>query len=273
MKIKVMTYNVLYGLHNRDGNLILLDLARMRAVRNIVRAEKPDILGLTEAVYCEFWTSQDRNRIIRVDYEQLFGLKHSYATGFEQEWGSMILSKFPILHAERLQLGKNHRGESVSAIRATLDVNGKRVHVDVVHPAPKISDNDRVTAFAPLLKTFTAPYLMIGDFNSLSEEDAYDRKKLIREIPANGKEARVVADRMLVRNLIPSVRSHGLEDTLPKNNRTHTIPTKSKGREPKLRLDYIFASRDFKVISSRVIKNKLTETASDHYPVVAELEF
>ena len=38
------------------------------------------------------------------------------------------------------------------------------------------------------------------------------------------------------------------------------------------RVDYIFCSKDFKILDSNIIKNKLTEKASDHYPITATVE-
>ena len=39
-----------------------------------------------------------------------------------------------------------------------------------------------------------------------------------------------------------------------------------------IRIDYIFCSTDFKVLDSVIVKNKLTELASDHYPIYSVLE-
>ncbi len=37
-------------------------------------------------------------------------------------------------------------------------------------------------------------------------------------------------------------------------------------------MDFIFASPEFRVVDSYVLKNEQTEIASDHYPVVATFE-
>jgi endonuclease/exonuclease/phosphatase family metal-dependent hydrolase len=42
------------------------------------------------------------------------------------------------------------------------------------------------------------------------------------------------------------------------------------GRQPKVAIDYIFASKEFKVVSARVVRD--TSLASDHNPVIVALE-
>jgi endonuclease/exonuclease/phosphatase family metal-dependent hydrolase len=51
----------------------------------------------------------------------------------------------------------------------------------------------------------------------------------------------------------------------------YTIPA-MHGVSPNRRIDYILATRDFRVISAEVIDDDLTRRTSDHFPVVANLE-
>jgi endonuclease/exonuclease/phosphatase family metal-dependent hydrolase len=53
-----------------------------------------------------------------------------------------------------------------------------------------------------------------------------------------------------------------------------TVPTDllSRHKDTGVRIDYIFCSSNFKVVNAGVIKNDLTEKASDHYPIYAVLE-
>ncbi|MCA1563953.1 MAG: endonuclease/exonuclease/phosphatase family protein [Acidobacteria bacterium] len=274
LKLKVMTYNLLYASHERQGDTMLFHEERAGAAREVVLGEAPDILGLTEAVYCGLGGC-----MIRPDYARLFGLEHLFSAGFDGEWGSCLLSRYPILHAERLPLGRGDGrtdgASQMSAVRAVLGCDGCEVHVDVVHPSPKIFEADRVEAFLPLLRSARRPGLMIGDFNALSDEDPYDRATLVRQLTGQTAEPEVLATRMLDRQLISVLRAHGLVDTLSPASRTHTLPTRLSRphalQGAALRLDYIFASSEFTVERSAVIKSAAADRASDHYPVVAEL--
>ncbi|MBA3538016.1 MAG: hypothetical protein H0T79_00155, partial [Deltaproteobacteria bacterium] len=134
MRLKVMTYNALYGFHERDGTTLRYQARRAQAAQLVVCAEAPDILALTEAVYCGAG-----GRFIRHDFETMFGLPHVHGVGFEGEWGNVIASRFPIVEVERVPLGGSPSGISPSGLRATLDCDGRTVHVDIVHPSPHIT--------------------------------------------------------------------------------------------------------------------------------------
>jgi endonuclease/exonuclease/phosphatase family metal-dependent hydrolase len=271
-----MTYNVLYAFHERQGDEMILRPERAAAAREVVRAEAPDILGLTEAVYCGLG-----GRLIRPDYAAMFGLEHLYAAGYEGEWAGCLLSRYPITRAERLPLGvgggRSDGADRVSALRAALDCGGRGLCVDLVHPSPKISEAERVAAMTPLLQSAGRPYLLFGDFNALSDEDPYDRDTLISQLRGNVERPEELAARMLDRRLIAAVRSYDLVDALAPASRVYTLPTRlsrphaTQGAQ--LRIDYIFASRELRVERAEVIKTAAADAVSDHYPVVAVLEY
>lgn len=271
VQLRVMTYNLLYAFHERQGDTMLFQEERARAVREVVRACAPDVLGLTEAVYC----GVGRGRMIRPDYAAMFGLPHVHACGYEGDWGNCLVSRHPIRHAERLPLGGGRRDVTSSALRATLDCDGREVHVDVVHPSPAVREAERVAAFVPLLSTLRRPYLMIGDFNALSDEDPYDHATLVAELTGHVEQPDALASRMLDRRLIATIRAHGLQDLAPPGRR-HTLPTRldraHATQGARLRLDYIFASPEFRAGRVEVIEDEATDRASDHYPLVADLE-
>jgi endonuclease/exonuclease/phosphatase family metal-dependent hydrolase len=211
----------------------------------------------------------------------MFGLEHLYAAGYEGEWAGCLLSRYPIARAERLPLGRgggrSDGADRVSALRAALDCGGRELYVDLVHPSPKITEADRVEAMTPLLQSARRPYLLFGDFNALSDEDPYDRAALVRQLEGKVEQPEALAARMLDRRLIAAVRSYDLTDAVAPPGRVHTLPTRlprphaTQGAE--LRIDYIFASRELRVERAEVIKSAAADAASDHYPVVAVIEY
>jgi len=78
------------------------------------------------------------------------------------------------------------------------------------------------------------------------------------------------------RTAVKTIREHGLIDTFKAVNKgfDFTIPTDyiSNDKSTGIRMDYIFCSEDFRVLEAYVVRNKFTEKASDHYPVVAVLK-
>ena len=272
--LRVMTYNLLYGSHEREGDALIFHPERAEAARAVILAEAPDVLGLTEAVY-----GGHRGRKIRQDFCKLYGLPHWYTEGDTGDWANCLLSKYPITHAERVALGASGTasGISTSALRATLDCGGRPVHVDLVHPSPHVSEAARVEAFAPLLTSLRERHIMMGDFNALSDEDPYDHETLVAQLRPYVSNPEALAARMLDRALLAKTRGHGLRDALPVEARTHTLPTHlSRPHATQgglLRIDYVLVTDDLRVRSGKVVQSEDADRASDHYPVVVDLEF
>src|SRR5262249_42859449 len=137
-RLRVMTYNLLYGFHERDGDAMVFQPARAAAARDVVRAEAPDVLALTEAAYVA------GGRVLRQDFVALFGLPFLYADGMAGEWGSALLSRYPMRETARLPLGARPDGGEQSAVRAIVDTPAGALRVDVVHPSPHITEAERV---------------------------------------------------------------------------------------------------------------------------------
>jgi endonuclease/exonuclease/phosphatase family metal-dependent hydrolase len=272
MRLKVMTYNLLYGFHERTGEGWVRREPRARAAAEVVRAEAPDVLALTEAAYCA-----PGGRLVRDDFAALFGLPHVACAGLDGDWACALVSRFPIRSAVAVALGGSPSGVRESGLRVVLDCDGRDVHVDVVHPSPHISEAERVAAFEPLLASVQAPHILTGDFNALSDEDPYTAAALVAQMRAfSVKDPEGVAAEMLDRQLIARVRAAGFVDTLQPGQRVHTIPTRlsrphaTQGAQ--LRIDYVFVSRDVRVLEACVVQRPPTDEASDHYPVTATLE-
>jgi exodeoxyribonuclease-3 len=118
--------------------------------------------------------------------------------------------------------------------------------------------------------------VLMGDMNSLSPDDNYD-PSVIKDF--NDMQAKkFTTDGKLRFDVIGKILSAGYTDSAVKlgKNKESTAPTSINeyGAHSNMRLDYVFLSeslvpylRDYKVI-----KTDLTNKASDHYPVVVELE-
>ena len=249
--IKLMNYNICYGFHSPGPNP-QLDKERLELAKKIVNYEAPDILIFTEACFGKF-----------MDYKNLFQFKYGYFGPWSKEWGNCLLSNYP-LKAELAPFGNR------TAIRATINIQGKELHMDIIHPDPENTDDDYIRATLPLLKSMKTPYIITGDFNSLSDEDKYKKSSLLKGFQSfAGKKTEYLVNKLLQRKFIPFIKSQGLLDALPKSKRKYTIPTNllSKDKSSAIRIDYFFISEDIKVIDAETIQNSQTEKASDHYPI------
>ena len=268
---RVMTYNLLYGFHERYGDSFVFQPARAEAAREVVLAEAPDVLALTEAVYCD-----DRGRKIRQDFQALLGLPFFYAEGASGDWTSALLSRFPIAEASRIPLGTQPRGITDSALRVRLEGGGGPIRIDVVHPSPHIREAERVEAFRPLFAPTAEPRVVTGDFNALSDEDPYTAEALAEQMRPHVADPAALAERMLDRQLLAAARAHGLRDALPVEARRHTLPTRlprpHATQGARIRIDYVLISDGLRALSGRVVESEAADRVSDHYPVVVDLE-
>ncbi|MDD5012309.1 MAG: endonuclease/exonuclease/phosphatase family protein [Candidatus Nanoarchaeia archaeon] len=267
-EIKIMNYNILHGFHN-DAEAPVLDKERLQSAQKVVEEENPDILILTEACFAE------KNKYgIKMDYPKLFNFPYHFHAAGNWEWGSSILSKFPIISSENYSMDKRNFSKN------ELDVNGQKVYVDVAHPYPDLSEFEKRRFFYSQLRDIKKPYILAGDFNALSDDDKYNREKLLSGYGGFMKNkglAKKVVDDLLTYQTIPEIRKHGLIDTYTSSydDNDYTMPTKyilPENKNSRIRTDYIFCSPDFIVNDARIIKNKYTNKASDHYPIVANLK-
>ena len=262
-----MNYNIFHGLHT-SKKPFKFEKGRYEKVKKVIETEDPDILTMTEACF-----GHDNKYGIKMDYGNLFDFPHFSHGGANLEWGSALFSKFPIISS------KNLSGDWISYLNNVVDINGDKVNVNVFHPYPKISEQDKIKFLKQKLKSNPRNLILAGDFNALSHKDVYDREKLLRGFQKFSKDPEDSVTKFLNRELHPSLEKRGLIDTYRQikpvsNGEDYTIPTDflSKDKDSAIRLDYIYCSPDFNVKNAYIVQNKLTNKASDHHPVVAVLE-
>lgn len=262
MRLKIMNYNILHGFHQNSAPF-KLEHGRLNSARELIARNDPDLLMLTEACY------GTRNPFgFILNYRTVFQFPYGAVAGWgNYEWGNCLLSKYPF-RSERIPL--LHR----SALRAHMNVGGKDLMIDLVHLPPEISEREKVETVAPLL-TRQRRYILAGDFNALAPGDEYDAKRLLRGLKAlmGDDRAEHVLRSLLQCGCIKSILAHDLQDTYRVRNLSmqSTVPTclLTEPTDSAMRIDYIFASRDLQVVESGIIKQPLTDLASDHYPCYA----
>ncbi|MBX4196670.1 endonuclease/exonuclease/phosphatase family protein [Candidatus Pacearchaeota archaeon] len=264
MRFKLMNYNILDGFHDlsKDGNEknYTYNPSRLEAAAKAVREENPDILVLNEACFSN-----------TVDYRKAFGFPLYFHGEYGQSRGLAVLSRFPIVEAE------NYASKYCPFIRTKISMNGKTVNLDVAHPHPNLSEQDKRNFVASILRDREPSYILAGDFNAISRRDSYDKELLVRGFSRFDPNAEKKVSDLMQRCVVSEIEHHGLKDTFIFSGEKwkYTIPTDmlSKDKDSAIRIDYIFCSDDFEVVNASVIRNEWTNHASDHYPVTATLDF
>jgi endonuclease/exonuclease/phosphatase family metal-dependent hydrolase len=264
--LRVMTYNIKHGQTNAvctqpaatpgqppapDCNLDL------QAAIEVIRRHDPDIAGLQEVD--RFWA-----RSAHVDQPSVLsaetGLGHScYAPNLDHapdshsdrphQYGTVILSRFPILECTNTLLPLTGTNEQRGLTRALIDVQGTRLAFYNTHlhttAADRLLQTARIAAVVDDAGAGTR--VLVGDFN-----------------------ARPTAAEMgpIYERFLDAWQKAGTP--APENPDGHTSPARLTG-DPTSRIDYVFVGPEVTVESASVPVDDGTRMASDHYPVVVAM--
>lgn len=171
-----------------------------------------------------------------------FGATMRHRRGFA--YGNAVLARHPILAVRSYDLSVSGR-EPRGCVRADVDLEGARVHFFAAHLGLHWRERRRQAAqllSADILRdaALAFPMVLVGDFNSLSNRSAVPR--------------------WLRRQLV--------DCALAARNEAPTFPAFF----PLLRLDRCFVDAAFRVRSVDVVRTPLARRASDHLPLVVELD-
>lgn len=267
MKIKILEYNILNGICT-ELTPYKFENSRLEKIAKTIESENPNILVLCEGYFWPF-AKKDSLKNIKKVFSKMYNFYAPTENNFR--WAPVVLSKFPI--DEFKILSKPH----LNLIRVKLKIKKEILVLDVFHPHPDTTEEQKKEFLQEKLKDIEKNYVLTGDLNALSPEDVYDKKRLIKGYEkfmfSKGKDK---VEDMLKSNMIKFILSQGLIDSYKSHNQktNYTVPTEFRkdSKDSRARMDYIFCSKNLKVLESKIVQNKITERASDHYPIFAELE-
>ncbi|MCY9661980.1 endonuclease/exonuclease/phosphatase family protein [Paenibacillus chondroitinus] len=262
--MKVLTYNTLFG--GFDG----ADRRRFEAQIELIRATKPDILLIQEAKNATANGSQ-----LLFQMEQAFEMRGFIAnaphTG--QNTGIFINSSVKPLSFETDSVHFHH---ALTILKLDVPNFEKPVTFISAHLCP-FGTHVRLTEAYYLVNYAEVQnyVLLAGDFNSVSPYDPDPQG--LNELPSHFRTRYVTSDGKAVdKRTLETLNQAGYMDLGHHfgQNADSTVPTATyKDSEfVPFRSDYILTTKALqeRAISYKVIKNDLTDIASDHYPVIAE---
>jgi len=231
-------------------------LGREDAIAGIVRAVAPDLVVLQEA-------------ISPASVEQLARL-----TGMS-DWRAYAGQSLAFMSRERVLDAAWHRPTlSRHAFVEILPAGGRvrvfGIHLSAVHAA--WTERRRLFEIRALLKTIARHqhgfHVLAGDFNTLAPGESLD----VRRLPVRLRPFVWLSGGRIRWRTIQLVLDAGYADTYRSQHALapgHTFPS----WDPHLRLDYVFAPRDYedRIASCDVVVSDEAAAASDHLPIVADL--
>lgn len=230
-QLKILTYNIHHANPpSESSNVINLD-----TIASIIKKTNADLVGLQE-IDVNLDRSQNVDQAKKL--AELTGMHYFFSKGINLdagEYGTVILSKYPIVKSERFELPSPIESEKRSLGIIHITINGKTVKFANTHLDLKNENRLAQTAFIiDKFKNDKNLVILVGDLNAKPEEQP------IRKL-----------EQIFTRSQI-------------KNG--FTIPEVDPNRE----IDFIMVNKgsEFKFKNHRV----LSETyASDHRPVYVEI--
>ncbi|MDI6601700.1 MAG: endonuclease/exonuclease/phosphatase family protein [Thermoanaerobacteraceae bacterium] len=226
--LRVMSYNIHHGA-TKDGEDSIDKIAAL------IKEVNADIIGLQEVDrFAARSNFKDQVKMLaeKTGMEYIFGKTVNVPTGIT---GNAILSRYPIIAEDNFLLPSLI--EQRAFILGRIDINGEEIEVGVSHLG--LNNYERIKqaeTVKSIVNSLNKEYILIGDLNSTY---------LSRE----------------VRTL-----SEGIKDTVKASSiSANTFAYGSP--EPNVRIDYIFTSNGFDILSHKVINVNY----SDHMPVVADV--
>lgn len=235
VNVKVMSYNI----HHAEGVDGVLDMER---IGRIIEEEEADIIGLQEVD--NHWSERSDFQDQAKWLAERLGMFYVYAANLDRDplnegeprrqYGTAILSKYPILHSENHPLTKIGNTEQRGLLEAAINVKGNHLHFYNTHLALTTAEREiQMKEIIAITGESKGPKVIMGDLNAVPES--------IEMQPMYAHYLDVFADQP----------------------EAYTYPAVN----PTKRIDYIFTSADVKTVETEVLQT----LASDHLPLTAEL--
>ena len=249
--IRVLTYNI----HHWRGCDNRVDMKRLAKA---IAQTKADIAGLNEVFHPLTTKGETRDLLTpmaaRLGMAFVFGPTNSYSDwGYVSgPYGNGLLSRYPIRNTQNILLPKTEGHYRRAVLRAELAVGRETWAVYVTH-LNHLSESVRGRETAALLEIIARFdddfHLVMGDFNSPTSNDYVNTR---------------VVPRMMAAGYVDAWLSAGGD------GESNTWPAPC----PQMRLDYLFVppSLQKRLLSCRVPDSETARTASDHRPVLVELQ-
>lgn len=226
-KIRVLTYNIHHG-EGIDGTVSI------KRIADVIRRTEPDLVALQE-VDCymprSLFLNQARNLARELNIHYSFGTNSRWF--HFMKYGNAVLSRFPIIQSTNYPL--TYKQEKRGLLGVQINYGAGEIFCFSTHLGLSGRERDlQVKEILSIITGINKPLILAGDFNAGSESG---------EIAAMG--------------------SRLWDCTRTASDALKTFPSYN----PQFKLDYIFVSPHWQVISIAAIP----DLASDHLPLAANL--
>ncbi|WP_257347322.1 endonuclease/exonuclease/phosphatase family protein [Pseudalkalibacillus decolorationis] len=235
VNVKVMSFNI----HHAEGIDGVLDLER---IARIIEDSDTDIVGLQEVD--NHWSERSDFKDQAKELAKRLGMFYTYAPNLDREplevgghrrqYGTAVLSKYPIIESENHLLTKIGNTEQRGLLETTINVKGNHLHFYNTHLALTSAEREiQLKEIIEIAGEKKGPKVIMGDLNATPTSNEM---------------------KLMYANYV---------DAFAKTPEAYTYPAE----DPSKRIDYIFTSDNIETGETEVISTN----ASDHLPLTAEI--
>jgi endonuclease/exonuclease/phosphatase family metal-dependent hydrolase len=189
-ELRVATVNLLHGFHSEEDASTLVD--RLALVAEALRHEEVDVVGVQEASITSYGGNVAQELAHQLGFRFVYQRANPNVEGLTEEEndalarligfeeGSAILSRFPIIDREDIELPRPFPYEGRIALRATLATIWGHIDVYVTHfTADREETDNRLAQAQAMVEWITSnprelPAFLMGDFNDLEGSPPID---------------------------------------------------------------------------------------------------
>ncbi len=170
--LTLVSFNIRVGYGTKDWGMSPFELRHRKKtlapIIGAIRSCKADIVGLQEVL------GRDQARKLA---EQL-SMNYAYAahpttSPYGRWWGVAVLSRYPIVEAKNFQISVG-RGNSKTALRCSINVRGRIIHVISVHKDRDLNDGNSFRKIMKHIKPLKGAVALIGDMNMLPADSRFN---------------------------------------------------------------------------------------------------
>ena len=247
MRLKLLSYNIRFG-----------GVGREKLLAEVIHSVSADIVIFQEA-------------IIPGVIQQIASLANLPFWGSETDHSVGYCSRIEIEHHEwHAPGGSRHRFLEIQPAGINARIFGVHLRAMMSKWGEKRRTQEIQTLLQGIQKHQHGFHVLVGDFNSLGPGEVLHTKKMPHWIRAMIWLSGRNIQRETVQRLIDLGYADGFRALHGAEVKGYTFPTK----DPHLRFDYVFlpAGSLDRLISCRVIEHPPAPAASDHFPLLAEIE-
>ncbi|MGC3860503.1 endonuclease/exonuclease/phosphatase family protein [Micromonospora chersina] len=260
--LRVMTWNIRTGGRDRDGT------DRRDRIVAVVAAQRPDLLALQEL------RGLDRGGGLADLAERTGMVPHLARSCFGQAVAVLVRPPLRVLRSGRVRRPFHHATALVQVATGAGPLTVFSTHLNPYSGGRRRMEADWLAV--AVRRTGGELALLAGDLNTL--EPAVDHTARLAGLGALYRRRHLRRDGRTDTRAVARLRDAGLVDLWPHTGGGEpdglTVPTRHGGAEfAGMRLDYLLATPALAATARavRVVRGGDADSASDHYPVVADL--